>query len=138
MVSCCIFCNLTTKNPFQLFGLVNDQVKRKMIELATLQMSHASHQAIVNATKYAIRLATTSKRGKVLIFKSKAPSFHTKEFSYINFFPQQKKQIFGFWVGQSLKLRRNTCFHGLKSSLAVNFHVPKPERLALMIVQTRQ
>ena len=28
-------------------------------------------------------------------------------------------------------MRRNTCFHRFKSSLAVKFHVPKPERLAL-------
>ena len=62
--------------------------------------------------------------------KLKAPSFHTTEFSYINFLLQNIDQIFGFWVWQSLKSRRNTCFREFKSSLAVNFHVPKPEKLA--------
>ena len=33
-------------------------------------------------------------------------------------------QILGFWVGQSLKSRRNTCFRGFKSSLAVVFTYP--------------
>ena len=37
----------------------------------------------------------------------------------------------GFWVGQGLKFRRNTCFRRFKSSMEVNFHVPKPERFAL-------
>ena len=77
------------------------------------------------------QLATTSRRGKVPIFKPKAPSFHTTEFSYLNYFPQKIDQIFGFWAGQGLKLRRNTCFRRFKSSLAVSFHVPKPVRLAL-------
>ena len=86
---------------------------------------------VVNATRYARQIATTNRRGKVLIFKPKAPSFHTTKFSHINLFPEKKDQIFGFWVGQSLKLRTNTCFGGFKSSLAVKFHVPKPERLAL-------
>ena len=39
--------------------------------------------------------------------------------------------MFGFWVCQGLKLRRNTCFRRFKSSLAVNIYVQKPERLAL-------
>ena len=39
--------------------------------------------------------------------------------------------MFGFWAGQSLKLRTNACFRGIKPSLAVNVHVPKSERLAL-------
>ena len=39
--------------------------------------------------------------------------------------------MFGFCAGQSLKLRTNACFRGIKSSLVVNVHVPKPERLAL-------
>ena len=77
------------------------------------------------------QLATTSRRGKVPIFKPKAPSFHTTEFSYLNYFPQKIDQIFGFWAGQGLKLRRNTCFRRFKSSLAVKFHVSKPERMAL-------
>ena len=68
---------------------------------------------------------------KELIFKPKASSFHATEFSYINFIPQEIDQILGFWAGQSLKLRRNTCFRRFKSSLVVNFHVPKPERLDL-------
>ena len=34
-------------------------------------------------------------------------------------------------MSQGLKLRRNTCFCWFKSSLAVKFHVPKPERMAL-------
>ena len=38
-------------------------------------------------------------------------------------------QIFGFWAVLSLKLSRNTCFCGFKSSLAVNYHIAKPERL---------
>ena len=65
------------------------------------------------------------------MFKPKAPSFCTTEFYYINFFPENIDKIFGFWAGQTLKLRRNTCFRGIKSSLVVNFHVPKPEKLAL-------
>ena len=31
--------------------------------------------------------------------------------------------MFGFWAGQGLKLRKNTCFCRFKSSLAVNVHV---------------
>ena len=65
--------------------------------------------------------------GKVLIFTPKAPIFRTTEFSYINF--SHRKQIFVFWAGQNLKLRRNICFRGIKSSLMVNFHVPKPEKV---------
>ena len=40
-------------------------------------------------------------------------------------------QIFGFWASQSLKLSRNTCFRGFKSSLVVSSYVAKAERLAL-------
>ena len=82
------------------------------------------------------QLATTSRWGKVPIFKQKAPSFHASEFSYINFFLQKTDQILGFWACRGLKLRRNTCFCWFKSSFAVNFHVPKPERLALSIIWT--
>ena len=82
------------------------------------------------------QLATTSRRGKVPIFKPKAPSFHTTEFSYLNYFPQKIDQIFGFWAGQGLKLRRNTCFCQFKSSLGVNFHASKPERLSLSTMWT--
>ena len=85
---------------------------------------------VVNATRYATQIATTNRRGKVLIFKPKAPSFHTTEFSHINFFPRKKIKS-SVSERASLKLRINTCFGGFKSSLAVNFHVPKPERLAL-------
>ena len=74
-------------------------------------------------TRYATRIDTTSRRDKVLIFKPKAPSFHTTEFSRMNIFPQKIDPIFGFWAGQSLKLRRNTCFRGFISSLVVNFDV---------------
>ena len=81
---------------------------------------------------YVTRIASYNKRpGKVAIFKPKAPSFHTTEFSYLNYFPWKIDQIFGFWAGQGLKLRRNTCFRRFKSSFAVNFHITKPERLAL-------
>ena len=71
------------------------------------------------------RIAATSRREKVVIFKPKPPSFYTTEFSYMNSFPQNIDQIFDFWVGQSLKLRRNACFRGFKFSLAVKFHVKK-------------
>ena len=77
------------------------------------------------------QLATTCRRGKVTIFKTKVPSFHTTEFSYLNYFPQKIDQIFGFWANQGLKSRRNTCFGQIKCSLAVKFHVQKPETLAL-------
>ena len=50
-------------------------------------MSHASHEAIVNATISETRIAATSRPGKVLIFKPKARSFYTTEFLYIDFFP---------------------------------------------------
>ena len=30
--------------------------------------------------------------------------------------------MFGFWASKSLKLRRNACFFGFKSSLVENFH----------------
>ena len=60
---------------------------------------------------------------KVLIFKPKAPSFHAIKFSSKNFFPQKIYQIFGFWAGKSLKLRKNTCSCGFNSSLAVNSQV---------------
>ena len=66
------------------------------------------------------QLATTSIPGKVTIFKQKAPSFHTTEFSYLNYFPQKIDQIFGFSVSQGLKLRRNTCLCRFKSSLMVH------------------
>ena len=42
-------------------------------------MLHASDYVIVNATRYATRIATTSREGKVLIFKPEAPSFHAIE-----------------------------------------------------------
>ena len=76
-------------------------------------------------------LARTSRRGKVLIFKAKAPSFHTTKCSDINYFPYKINQILGFWAGQGIKLRRNTYFRRFKSSFAVNYHVPKRERLVL-------
>ena len=53
-------------------------------------------------------------RGKVLVFKQKALSFYTTDFSHINFLSYKIDQTFGFWVGQSLKLSRNTCFCGFK------------------------
>ena len=34
-------------------------------------------------------------------------------------------------LGQGLKFWRNTCFCRFKSSLALNIHIPKPEKLAL-------
>ena len=68
---------------------------------------------------------------KVLTVKPKAPSFHTKKVSYLNFFPEKKHQVFGFWTGQSLKLRRNSCFCGLKSSFPVNFQYQKLKGLPL-------
>ena len=39
-------------------------------------------------------------------------------------------QIVGFRAGQSLKLRTNICFRGLKFYLVMNFDVPKAGRLA--------
>ena len=86
-----------------------------------LQMSYPSHLAIINAIWYATRITATSRRGKVLILKPKAPSFPTTEVPYINFIPWKTNQNLSFWAGQSLKLRRNTYFRGFKSSLAVNF-----------------
>ena len=68
---------------------------------------------------------------EILTFKPEGRSFYTKEVSYINFFPKQIDQTFGLWAGQSLKLRRNTCFRGFKFSLPVNYHAAKAERLAL-------
>ena len=79
---------------------------------------------------------TTSRRRKLPIFKPKAASFHTTEFSYWNYFPQKIGQIFGFGAGQGLKSRRNTCFRLIKSSLTVKTHVPKPERLAFSKMRT--
>ena len=90
-----------------------------------LQMSYPSHLAIINAIWYATRIAATSRRGKVLIFKPKALSFPTTEVSYINFIPWKTNQNLSFWAGQSLKLRRNTYLRGFKSSLAVNFYHTK-------------
>ena len=74
---------------------------------------------------------TTIRRGKVLIFKSKALSFCTTNFSYISTLPSKIEQIFCFWVVQSTELSRNTCCRRFKSSLVVNSHVAKTERLAL-------
>ena len=68
------------------------------------------------------QLGTTGRRRKGPVFKPKAPSFHTTEFSYLNYFPQKIDHIFGFWTSQNLKLRRNTCLCRFKSSLAVKFH----------------
>ena len=68
-------------------------------------------------------LATTSRQGKVPIFKPTAPSFlHYKIFLY-KLFPIENRPNFWFWAGQGLKLWRNTCFCWFKSSLALNFHV---------------
>ena len=63
---------------------------------------------------------------------SRGISRYTTKFSYINFFPFKIDQSFGFWAGQSLKLSINTYFCGFNSSLAVNSHVAKPERLATL------
>ena len=41
------------------------------------------------------------------------------------------EQIFGFWVSQRLKLSRSACFRVFKSYFLANFHVIKPERVAL-------
>ena len=89
-----------------------------------------------NATKSVKRIATTSRRGKALLFKPKTLSFYTTDFSYITIFPKKIDKIFGFWVDQSLKVSRNTYFRGFKSSLAVNSHVAKPGRLALSKMRT--
>ena len=69
--------------------------------------------------------------GKLLTFEPKALSFCTTDFSYINISPYKTDHIFYLWVNQSLKLSRNTCFCRFKSSLVVNSHVAKPERLVL-------
>ena len=42
------------------------------------------------------RIASTSRQGKALIFKPKAPSFYTAEFSYIDFFPIENRPNFRF------------------------------------------
>ena len=63
------YCNLTTK-VMSTFG-VDDRIKAKLIEL-TVQMSHASHYAIVYATRSATQIATTSGIRNALIFKPKA------------------------------------------------------------------
>ena len=91
-------------------------------------MSHASHWAIINVIRSVTQIATTSRRGKVVTFKPKILSLYTTELSYTNFFPQKIDQIFGFWAG--LKLSRNTCFCGFKSSLVVKSYLAKHERLA--------
>ena len=100
---------------------VGDRIKAKTIELRF----RCHMAATVNATRYAIWKATTSTRGKVLISKPKAPSFHTTKFSYINFFPYKIDQILGFWAGQSLKLRRNTFFRGFKVFFGVELQRTK-------------
>ena len=41
-----------------------------------------------------------------------------------------------FLAGQSLKLNRNTCFCRSKTSLVVNLHDAKPERMAYSIMCT--
>ena len=67
-------------NPCQLFELV--------IELKLNRLSYVRFRCHMQATNYATRIATTrSRRGKVLIFKPKASSFYTTEFSYVNFIP---------------------------------------------------
>ena len=38
-------------------------------------MSHASHYAIVNVTRYVTQIAITSRRGKALIFNQKPLAF---------------------------------------------------------------
>ena len=40
--------------------------------------------------------------------------------------------MFAFWAGQSLKLSRNTCFRGFKSSLAVNSRVAKTWKVGIL------
>ena len=107
-----------------------------MIKLKLNWLSYASNVACQplghsKCDKICDTVATTSRRGKVLIFKPKATSFYATEFSYISIFPYKIDQIFGFWPSQRHKLRKNTRFRGFKSSLAVNSHVAKPERLAL-------
>ena len=77
------------------------------------------------------QIATSSRWGKVLIFKPKALSVYTAWCSYINFFPKNIDQNLGFWAGQRLTLSRNTCFCGFNSSLVVKSHMSQPERLAI-------
>ena len=83
--------------------------------------------AIVNATRFVTRIATTNRWGKVLIFKPKVFSFYATEFSHMDFLQWKIDQILGFWADQGLKFSRKTCFCGFKSSLAVNSYVAKPE-----------
>ena len=96
-----------------------------------LQKSHVSHWAIVKSDKIRNTEAKINRQGKVIIFKSKVFSIYTTEFAYVNIFPKKIVQIFSFWAGQSLRLSRNTCFLGFKSSFAENSHGAKPERLDL-------
>ena len=108
---------------------VGDRIKAK---LTMPQILHNSHQANrVNAARSVTRMLTTSRRGKVLIFTSKDLSFYAKDCLYINIFAKKRDQIFGFWASQNLKLRRNTCFRGFKSTLLVYSYVAKPEMLPL-------
>ena len=64
---------------------VGDRIKAKL--WAALIFHMLATREVVNATRYVTWIGTTSRRGKVLIFKPKAPSFHTTEFSYLNYFP---------------------------------------------------
>ena len=69
---------------------------------------------------------TTSRPGKLLTFKPKALSLYTADVCHI-----KTDQMFGFWVIQSFKSCRNTCFCGVTFSLVVKSQVAKPEILVL-------
>ena len=66
---------------------VGDRIKAKL--WAALIFHMLASREVVNATRYVTWIGTTSRRGKVLIFKPKAPSFLTTKFSSIKLLPQK-------------------------------------------------
>lgn len=70
------------------------------------QMSHASHQTIVNVIRSVARIQQTNKA----ISKLKALSFFLAVFFIYKHFFIKINQSYGFCASQSLKLSRRTCF----------------------------
>ena len=83
VVSYCIACNLTTK-PMSTFW-VGDQIKAKLSYASDVTCQTQGHSKCAKFCD----IDTTSRQGKLLIFKPKALSFCTADFPNIKIFPHR-------------------------------------------------